>query len=754
MPRISTITAPSGAPAAPYTGSNSDPRNWLGQAITAAAQIIENIGSATAAASTATAAADDAEAAAAAAAADHAASTAAATAAGNSATTATTAATSASGHASAAADSATAAAASATTASGHASAAASSATTASASATTASGHATNASASATAAADSASAAAVTKNNIDALMPSIQSASGGQRPFATLADLNAYSGSDKANFVAAVLNDGTTANNGWYRWNGSAWVKSSYDPVTSAAADASNNRIAIGGVSSRVVRLEQETAEYTGTADLVPLITDTDNKVIFGVYQSSGAMYVSGALTESIVPEMLGRQSEMQFIGTGTGNVVPFVTDINGKVVLGLDRSTNKLIGAGLDSAVQASATPQPLPTAIVPKAVNHLLFYGQSLSVGAVAGSVLSTSQPYSNVTFNGGPRAWSGSAWDFGTFKPLVEDAVSPAPDGGTNRAETVCSGAANYASTIMARRGVNPASHVILCSTAGHGGYRIDQLYKTSAWYSNLLAHVSGARAQTTDHAVHAIGWVQGENDVTASASYATYRTNLQQLQIDMENDIKAITAQTHPVYLLTYQCSWGTKTFKDVALAQLDLCQKNSKFFLTTPTYHLPFAGDNIHLTAVGYKWMGAYFGRAYAALVRGERPQWLNPVSATLRGAELRVRFDVPQLPLVLDDVTLAATTNYGFAVLDGGAAATVSAIKTDGRDVVITLSAVPTGAVTVRYALDYLGAGLAIGNGASGNLRDSTTDTILISSVSRPLYHVAPAFELAAIKLGE
>lgn len=691
----------------------------------------QRFGTVETAALNAAASAASASAAAAAAAADQATSTAAAAAASSASATAATA---------------------AATASGHADAANASASTAAAFATTAGSSASAASSSASAAGDAASSVATTKSQIDALMPSIQSASGGQRPFATLADLNAYSGSDKANFVAAVLNDGTTANNGWYRWNGSAWVKSSYDPVTSAAADASNNSIAIGGVSSRVFRLEQETAEYTGTADLVPLITDTGNKVIFGVYQSSGAMYVSGALTESIVPEMLGRQSEMQFIGTG--NVVPFVTDINNKVVLGFDRSAGKLIGAGLDSAVQALATPQPLPTAIVPKAINHLLFYGQSLSVGAVAGSVLSTTQPYSNVTFNGGPRAWSGSAWDFGTFKPLVEDAVSPAPDGGTNRAETVCSGAANYASTTMAQRGVNPASHVILCSTAGHGGYRIDQLYKTSAWYSNLLAHVSGARAQTTDHAVHAVGWIQGENDVTAPTSYATYRSRLEQLQVDMETDIRAITTQTHPVYLLSYQCSWGTKTFKDIALAQLDLCQKNSKFFLTTPTYHLPYAGDNIHLTAVGYKWMGAYFGRAYAALVRGERPQWLNPVSATLRGAELRVRFDVPQLPLVLDDVTLAATTNYGFAVLDGGAAATVSAIKTDGRDVVITLASVPTGAVTVRYALDYLGAGLAIGNGASGNLRDSTTDTISISSVSRPLYHVAPAFELAAIKLGE
>lgn len=68
--------------------------------------------------------------------------------------------------------------------------------------------------------------------------------------------------------------------------------------------------------------------------------------------------------------------------------------------------------------------------------------------------------------------------------------------------------------------------------------------------------------------------------------------------------------------------------------------------------------------------------------------------------------------------------------------------------------VITLAAAPSGAVVVRYALDYLGAGLTITNGASGNLRDSTPDTITISGTARPLYHVAPAFSLATITLGE
>ena len=113
----------------------------------------------------------------------------------------------------------------ATTATTAASTASASATAASASATTASGHATNASASASAAADSASAAAVAKNQIDALMPTIQSASGGYRPFATLSALNSYAGSDKANFVAYVLNDGA------YTWNGSAWTKSQTDHET-------------------------------------------------------------------------------------------------------------------------------------------------------------------------------------------------------------------------------------------------------------------------------------------------------------------------------------------------------------------------------------------------------------------------------------------------------------------------------------------------------------------------------------------
>lgn len=513
---------------------------------------------------------------------------------------------------------------------------------------------------------------------------------------------------------------------------------------------------VDSISRRLVGIELSMADYTGSADLLPIYTDSEGRVLIGVYKSTGKVFFNGAsITSDDVKKILGGYGLAEY--TGTGQVYPLATDSEMRVVLGVDKSTGLLVGSGIDaisSTVKSDTEPKTIASAISPKAKNHLLFYGQSLSVGAAAGSVISTTQPYSNITFNGGPRAWNGTDWDFSSFKPLVEDAVSPAPDGGTNRAETACSGAANYASTLMALDGNNPSSHVVLASTAGHGGYRIDQLNKASAWYTNFLAHVSGAHALDANHAVHAIGWLQGENDISYPTSYATYRAALSQLQSDAETDIKAITGQTHPAYLITYQVSWGVTGNSGIALAQLDLAQKNSKIFLATPTYHLPYAPDNIHLTAIGYKWIGAYFGRAYKAIVDGYEPQWLNPRSATIRGAQLRIRFDVPSGPMVLDSVGLAATTDSGFKVLDGASTATISNIKVDGHDVVITLSTTPSGAVKVRYAMDYIGAGLLMTNAASGNLRDSSPDVIRISGVDRPLWNVCPAFEMNAIKLGE
>ncbi len=502
--------------------------------------------------------------------------------------------------------------------------------------------------------------------------------------------------------------------------------------------------------------------YKGAGTKHPVVTDVNNRALLWYDATAKSFFGQGLVVSSTLPTsvrtVIGSLSQANYKGAGT-LIIPFVSDALNRALLWWDVAARKWKGPGLSDGGGVAATPLTYATLSdltqkpVAKAINHLLFYGQSLSIGATATTILSTTQPYQNKTFASGPRA---AGNDYSAMKPLVEDAL-PAPDGASNRGETVCSGAANYATSLAALAGRDPASHVIFASTAGHGGYRIDQLNKGTAWYPQLVAHAAGAHALNADHAVHAIGWIQGENDAVSGTRtpYATYRAALEQLQVDMDTDIRAITGQAVPIYVLTYQLSYAARAWPAQAKAQLDLAQKNDKFVLVTPIYHLPYAADNVHLTSVGYKRLGAYFGKFYKTLVLdGKRPKWLNPISATRRGTVIRVRFDVPVAPLVLDVTTMALTTDYGFRVLDGVSTAAISSIAVDGSDLVVTLAALPAGAVTFRAGLDYIGAGLTFTEGASTNLRDSDPSVISISGTAYPLYNVCPHFDMSVVTLGE
>lgn len=505
--------------------------------------------------------------------------------------------------------------------------------------------------------------------------------------------------------------------------------------------------------------------YVGDGDVWPVMADSDNRVLLGYDRAKQEVFGKGILKKSEVNAAIyllgGENGEAQY--TGPGPVWPLLTDAIGRVLLGYDQGAKKLVGAfpSVTQPAQAdqSEQPKPLPAGTEPvaKDINHFLFYGQSLSVGAAAGPVLSTAQPYSNITFNGGPRAAAG---DYSAFKPLVEDAISPAPDGGGNRSETPCSGAANYAVELAAMEGgVQPSSHVVLASTAGHGGYSIDQLKKGTAWYQKVIDHVTAAKTLATtaakSYAVHAFTWIQGETDTDQNTkTQPAYRDLLSQLQCDVEADVMAISGQDRPVPCVTYQVTYGVVKTPNMALAQLELAQTNNRFFLATPCYHLPFASDKTHLTAAGYKWLGHYFGRAYKRLViDGVKPQFINPVSAVCRGTVLSIRFKVPVAPLVLDAATLAATADHGFKVQDDTGALTLSSIRVvNGNTIQATLNRALGANPKARYGLDYLGIGLAILNGASGNLRDSESANVTIGGVSRPLYNVCPHFQLPIISL--
>ncbi|AUG85465.1 hypothetical protein SHab15497_00021 [Acinetobacter phage SH-Ab 15497] len=548
---------------------------------------------------------------------------------------------------------------------------------------------------------------------------------------------------------------------WYKSTAGATQlsKSPFDPLrlakiyadTVAAASMRYSETLFNVVSDGVIGLAK--GEHS---TIIPILTDGEGKAL-AYYDTEDETFKAGGLLESIFNRLIGFKLHED------PRYLALLTDESGKILIGWDKLKDEMIGGsggGSSFASGSNYVPYKYNTRAVEAQKNHVLSYGQSLSVGAQGIPVITTSQPYSNETFgfvmNG--ITYSSPRMDVAAtlVRPLFEVQYSPSSDGYNNnsRGETHCSGMANYSSYHMAvNYGRDPSSHVIFASTAGHGGYRIDQLKKGSAWYSVLMNHVTKGKELNVGftYAVQAIPWQQGENNAFSSGvqtPYAEYKPELIQLQSDAENDIKAITGQTGIIPFITYQMSYAARTWPDIAKVQLDLVRENDRFMLSTPMYHLPYANDNIHLNAIGYKWLGAYIARAYNQyMFEGRKSDFINPKHAYIDGNRLRVKFDVPAMPLVLDEDTLAKTVDYGFVVKDGSNKMTIVSIMADGDEVIIDLNTTPTGAVTVRYAMDNLAAGVSITGGASGNLRDSTTDTTVIANNVYPLYHVCPHFEL-------
>lgn len=442
-----------------------------------------------------------------------------------------------------------------------------------------------------------------------------------------------------------------------------------------------------------------------------------------------------------------------------GEIIPFFTDSTGKIILGFDITTEKLIGAiesgGNSVAYDQDYTAKPLAAELKPLAgaVNGFIGYGQSLAIGMTSSGLnipLSTTQPFYNLTFAPSVKSTTGATG----VKPLVEDTVLPVGSDTGFSGETPCSGMANYASLLAYKQsGIKPENHKIFSSTCGKGASTIGALLNTSAWYlEHFIGTLDKAVALNTGFKLHAVAWEQGESDASANVAYATYYQRLNQLQAGIETDAKSRTGQTSPVHFITASLSTRIKLGEGPVKAMFDAVKNNPKIHFSTPTHFIPRV-DGTHLTQVGYKWLGAFYGRVYKQLVIDQiEPKWLEPISVIQKSNIIDVKYRVPCKPLQLNTSFLAATTNSGFKVLDGATNATITKIEVVDTDTVrITLSAAPINAVTLRYGLDYLGTGLDVNEGCSGNVMDSTDEKCTIVGVDYPMPYVSPHFEMPALK---
>jgi hypothetical protein len=102
---------------------------------------------------------------------------------------------------------------------------------------------------------------------------------------------------------------------------------------------------------------------------------------------------------------------------------------------------------------------------------------------------------------------------------------------------------------------------------------------------------------------------------------------------------------------------------------------------------------------------------------------------------------------------------AATTDFGFKVVDGTGTLTLSVLTCSAGvlnpatglvDTTITMTVHRALAANpvLRYGLDFLAAGRAIGSGADGNVYDSTTETVVVGGTTYIMAHAAYPIEMA------
>jgi hypothetical protein len=196
---------------------------------------------------------------------------------------------------------------------------------------------------------------------------------------------------------------------------------------------------------------------------------------------------------------------------------------------------------------------------------------------------------------------------------------------------------------------------------------------------------------------------------------------------------------------VAFFTYQTYRRTGQTEQTPQAQLDYSNEIDHAYLATPIYHLPMAKDG-HLNNIGSYLLGRYFARAYKYVsVDKQKANWINPLSATVNGTELVIRYAVPTLPLALDIDRLAPTEDYGFRVVDETGTIPLTKIMIqNGNEVHLSMTRAPQGNAVIRYAYDYLGVGLVdYSTSASGNLRDSTPEEVKFNGKMYSLFNVAP-----------
>ncbi len=398
--------------------------------------------------------------------------------------------------------------------------------------------------------------------------------------------------------------------------------------------------------------------------------------------------------------------------------------------------------------------------------INHIIGYGQSLSLGSVDTCVATKTQKYNSIMFSKELRTIDYTVADFSsvTFVPMVERVWV----NHVNYAESPYSGMSEMLiETINKENGAFDKQFFF--HAPGRGGTSITGLNKgtsTAKTYDYLIRGVQRAKELTNAagkaYKVSCFTWIHGEEDLKTYMPPETYKTLFTNLQQDIQTDVKAISGQTEAIPCVFSQTAsfnkyWMTHTATDldsmpnskISVAQYQMAlEQPSKFILATPMYPFIYGLDNVHLRAESSKLVGAYFGYAIKkAVIDGQSMLPIHPIQYRVNGNELTVKFYVPVKPLIVDTTQVRFIDHYGFNLYRGKREITIDAIRLISEDEIKFVCSEP---VQSGDFLTYAINGLATGalNGARGNLRDSRGETVTfdIGCTTHKLHNWCPVFK--------
>jgi len=410
-------------------------------------------------------------------------------------------------------------------------------------------------------------------------------------------------------------------------------------------------------------------------------------------------------------------------GAGSGSSV----QINGAQTLPL-----ATINVSLGTALPAAGIIQVMST----NGLQTVTYTGRS--AGTLTGCAGGTGTVADKAQING-PNT-------MGAFVPLIEGNIYSTGVSQETHASSFANSAAERAQN-GAFAGVTALNFVM--SSAAVGGQAYVNLQRDAGvfsgsfngnmYYSDLIAQVREAKRQNDAAGLSSyvpfVTLTHGEAD--DSLNNTNYQANIQTLQRVLDQDIRAITGQIEPVYMIASQDSSWTKTVPrttPVTAQRLWLASlAQPEIVIACPKYFLSYVADGIHIPNTQSIILGEYYEVAFEyRIINGIPWKPLQPNAAhSLGGGVYRIFFDVPVPPLVADTTHVSDPGNWGIEVDSG----TITAKTVSGANTVdVTVTGTPT---VFRFAWTGT-SGNAAGptTGARCNLVDSSIATRRSGTVLR------------------